>query len=358
MVPVESCLVNVSGVARWGINAMQRSNQSPDPRTCRDCRFLGPSGACLDPVLEKGQKSGRCGDWIWYVRGSKQVRRRYAKPNDPRTRKQRLWRARFAAASRKYSHSLTDEQQDACIATGAKLKCRPRLGLSGYLTGQQYSIRKELAAQAAARARKAKDTTQVPQLQRLKRIDVSQVGQPQGSTRSTSGPHRGRTTSTPERHKHNPWRAGENQGRSSQKEGARKPEETASQVQQNQTFTLSTWAHQPRMSGATPSRIGPGTRRPAGGGPMAVARPQQVYYTSCMKSNVITVRLRRPKAEIQVKAKPNLNAWINQLIEQALGPRSADGSAQKATKAAKPRVARTSPAKLVRVVQDKSRRKR
>ncbi len=77
---------------------------------------------------------------------------------------------------------------------------------------------------------------------------------------------------------------------------------------------------------------------------MAVAGPDQVYHTPCMKSNVITVRLRRPKAEIQAKAKPNLNAWINQLIEQALGPRSAGRSAQKATKAAKPRPARTNPA--------------
>jgi hypothetical protein len=41
-------------------------------------------------------------------------------------------------------------------------------------------------------------------------------------------------------------------------------------------------------------------------------------------SNTITIRLRRPKAEIEAKAKPNLNAWVNQLIEQALGPRSAD----------------------------------
>ena len=27
---------------------------------------------------------------------------------------------------------------------------------------------------------------------------------------------------------------------------------------------------------------------------------------------------------IEAKAKPNLNAWVNQLIEQAIGPRSAD----------------------------------
>jgi hypothetical protein len=36
------------------------------------------------------------------------------------------------------------------------------------------------------------------------------------------------------------------------------------------------------------------------------------------------MRLRRPGAEIEAKAKPNLNAWVNKLIEQALGPRSVD----------------------------------
>ncbi len=77
---------------------------------------------------------------------------------------------------------------------------------------------------------------------------------------------------------------------------------------------------------------------------MAVGRRQHVYYTPGMKSNVITVRLRRPKAEVQPKAKPNLNAWINQLIEQALGLRSAEKSAPKATKPAKSRPARRDPA--------------
>ena len=44
----------------------------------------------------------------------------------------------------------------------------------------------------------------------------------------------------------------------------------------------------------------------------------------CMTSNTITVRLRRPKAEIEAAAKPNVNAWVNKLIEQALGPRRVD----------------------------------
>jgi len=49
-----------------------------------------------------------------------------------------------------------------------------------------------------------------------------------------------------------------------------------------------------------------------------------VWYKLCVTSNTITIRLRRPKAEIEAKAKPNLNAWVNQLIEQAIGPRSVD----------------------------------
>jgi hypothetical protein len=40
--------------------------------------------------------------------------------------------------------------------------------------------------------------------------------------------------------------------------------------------------------------------------------------------NTITIRLRRPKAEIEAAARPNVNAWVNQLIEKALGPRRAD----------------------------------
>jgi hypothetical protein len=63
------------------------------------------------------------------------------KPTYPRTARQQCWRDRFGDASRKYSLLLTDEQ-DACIAKGAKLRSRPRLGQSGPLTGQQYLVRR------------------------------------------------------------------------------------------------------------------------------------------------------------------------------------------------------------------------
>ena len=118
---------------------------------CRDCPFRAPSGRCLDRTI----KSGRCGDWVWYLRARKQWRHLYVKPRNPRTPRQQHWRARFGAASKKYSHSLTDEQRDACIALGAELRSRPRLGQSGRLTGQQYGIRREYGANAAERPQNA-----------------------------------------------------------------------------------------------------------------------------------------------------------------------------------------------------------
>ena len=131
---------------------------------CRRCPFCAPSGRCLDRTI----KSGRCGDWIWFVRYGKQIRRPYVRPHDPRTPAQLRSRARLSAASRKYSYSLTEKQQDACIAAGAKRRSRPRLGQSGPLTGQQYSIRREYVLQKAhGNGIKAAIAPQVPQPQKL-----------------------------------------------------------------------------------------------------------------------------------------------------------------------------------------------
>jgi len=114
-------------------------------RRCHRCPFCAPSGRCLERTV----KSGRCGDWIWFVRHGKQIRRLYVRPHDPRTPAQLRSRARLSAASKKYGNSLTGKQQDACVAAGAKLRSRPRLGQSGPLTGQQYSIRRQYALQKA-----------------------------------------------------------------------------------------------------------------------------------------------------------------------------------------------------------------
>ena len=82
---------------------------------------------------------------------------------DPRSARQRLCRARLAAVSADYSERLTDAQQDACVAAGARGRCRRRLGTLGRLTGQQYLVHKELAGKSEAKRKKAAGATQVPQ---------------------------------------------------------------------------------------------------------------------------------------------------------------------------------------------------
>jgi hypothetical protein len=41
-------------------------------------------------------------------------------------------------------------------------------------------------------------------------------------------------------------------------------------------------------------------------------------------TETITIRLRRAKSELKAKAKPNINSWLNNLIDQALGPKTAN----------------------------------
>ncbi len=155
---------------------------------CRKCALRAPSGKCLAP----GLKSGRCGDWVWYMRGSKQHRRRHVVPKDPRTPAQLYWRKRLAAASRKYSHSLTDEQLDACIAAGAKVRCRPRLGQSGWLTGQQYWVRVECRIAQTAQPPQAKTAFRGRSTE-----FCPQVPPRQSVTRSTWEQHRSSTSVAP-----------------------------------------------------------------------------------------------------------------------------------------------------------------
>ena len=97
-------------------------------------------------------------------------------------------RARLSAASGKYSYSLTEKQRDASIAAGAKLRSRPRLGQSGPLTGQQYSIRRQYALQKAHG-------------NRTKTAIAPQVPQPQKVKRTTWEPHRDASGVAPERYR-------------------------------------------------------------------------------------------------------------------------------------------------------------
>ena len=207
---------------------------------CRRCLFSAPSGQCLDTTI----RSGRCGDWVFYLLpGGKQCRRRWVRPKDLRTPAQVRNRARFGTASRKYSAELTDQERDACIATGAKRRSRRRLRQSGPLTGQQYSVRREYATNASGKVQNTRIPAKVPEPQRV--------------TRPTWGPRRGTTRMPPEQHRRR-WRA----------KGRRHKPLFASVVPQRQAFMRSApvryrrgaiLASVQRRRGARPSRA-PGAR--------------------------------------------------------------------------------------------------
>jgi hypothetical protein len=211
----------------------KRSSALQRRPTCHDCRFRAPSGACLDPVLT----SGRCGDYVRYVRGNKQYRRLYVKPTNPRTSTQQRWRSRFGAASSKYSHSLTEGQQDARIAAGAKLRSRPRLGQSGPLTGQQYSIRREFGANANSRLQQPEGTAKVPQLQRVARKYKSQAPQPQRFMRSTPGLRRGWSGTSPGHRRRNTAPGNRSKGRRKHEEYGRQSQQPGTPLRQSQRVT-------------------------------------------------------------------------------------------------------------------------
>jgi len=114
-------------------------------------------------------KSGRCGDFVFYMLGSKLCRRRYVVPKDPRTAGQLRVRAAFGAASKEWSHSrrLTEEQREAWRRKAKKVRSHPRLGQSGPLTGQQDYVgwkcaKKQIggAENAECRTQKAEATSQ------------------------------------------------------------------------------------------------------------------------------------------------------------------------------------------------------
>ena len=103
-----------------------------------------------DVNLPPGPKSGKFGNWVYYMRKGKQHRRRYVRPRDMRTPEQLRLRAAFGAASHAYSWELTEEERKECRAAGAKVRSRPRLAQSGRLSGQQYHVKRK-AAEARAK---------------------------------------------------------------------------------------------------------------------------------------------------------------------------------------------------------------
>ncbi len=87
-------------------------------------------------------RSGRSGEWVYYMRGNKQCRRRYVRPRDPRTPAQLRVRKSFGAASKAWSSpGLSPEERKSVRDAAKQVKSRPRLRQSGHLFGQQYFVK-------------------------------------------------------------------------------------------------------------------------------------------------------------------------------------------------------------------------
>jgi hypothetical protein len=260
MINVESRTMKVH---RPNLSILQRAFKKRDRlrrNWCRRCPFRAPSGQCLDTRI----RSGRCGDWVYYLLpGNHQCRRRWVRPKDPRTPAQRQSRALLSAASRKYSAGLTDQERTACIAAAAKQPSRPRLGQSGPLTGQQYSVRRDYAANAEGRLQNAGIPAKVPGPERI--------------TRPTWGTHRG-ITGMPPGQRGRRWRV---------TSGGRKAV-VGSELLQRQKVTRFTWQRYRRGSVLVPvpRRRGTASARPLrarlmqrmGVRPMPARRPAPRLY--------------------------------------------------------------------------------
>jgi hypothetical protein len=115
-----------------------------------------------------------------------------------------------------------------------------RMTNDGNVTGQQYSIRTEYAASAAASMKKTPPTAKVPQLQRVTRKYKSQVPQPQRFTRSTLGLHWGISTVPPGYVHRGTGRGRKSEGSRKTEAGRRPGKRTTLAVRQHQTTTRST----------------------------------------------------------------------------------------------------------------------
>lgn len=183
---------------------------------CRGCPYHTGPGGCANRVV----RSGRCGDWVYYLRDGKRCRRRYVKPQDPRTPAQVRVRTVLGEASQAWSYSreLTEADRQAWRAAGARVRSRPRLGLPGVLTGQLQYV-----GRSCARGRRGAGLLLGPPGWgeekaecRMENAKASvQAAQLQGVTRSTWELHRSITIAAPG------YRAGGARGRRGLRLGAR-----------------------------------------------------------------------------------------------------------------------------------------
>src|ERR1035437_1324877 len=83
-------------------------------------------------------KSGRCRQYVFYMMGRTLCRRLHVIPRNVRTEARRRTRGSFAALAKAWGTRLAEEQRQAWVVAGAKVRSYPRLWQSGPLTGEMH----------------------------------------------------------------------------------------------------------------------------------------------------------------------------------------------------------------------------
>ena len=192
----------------------------------------------------------------------------------PRTLRHRLQEVR----------PLADGRRAGCLHRCGGEAAEPSAhGPVGPLTGQQYWVRKDSAhAKVKVKPTKVKTATQLLQPQRV--------------PRSTSGTHRGISRVSPERNRLRAVHASKVRVGSEHLARRMIRRVPPSQVLQNQKVTGSVWRRHWSTGGPRRWRMAAPSRR-------ALASPGHLWHVPRVTRNTVARRIRRPKAEIEAKAK-------------------------------------------------------
>jgi hypothetical protein len=94
----------------------------------------------LEGIID-APKSGRWGNWEYYMRGKTQCCRRHVERKDPRTPAQRRVRIGLGGVAKAWGAKLTQEQRQAWELVGKQQSSKPRLAQAGWLEGEQLFVR-------------------------------------------------------------------------------------------------------------------------------------------------------------------------------------------------------------------------
>jgi hypothetical protein len=156
-------------------------------------------------LTEGKPMNGRMRGFVYSWRHGRLHRHRYEVPKDPKVPAQQRSRAAFGKTSKAWSQNqrLTEEQRDEWYAVAGKIKCKPRLTVSGFRTAQQHfvgtnSLKERWGLRLLLQPPRQESKNPVSSLQNPE--PAPEVPQPQILKATPSDRHQTATRPAPDRH--------------------------------------------------------------------------------------------------------------------------------------------------------------